>query len=65
MAFGLWPSISVAEGDTVRRWMEMHCEKKLLFALLNQHEARKCSVIFMASLWVKCVLNMSQREALE
>ena len=45
--------------------MEMRCEKKLLFTFLNQYEARKCSVIFMASLWVKCVLNMSQREAME
>lgn len=63
--FDLWPSVSVAEGDTVRRCKEMLCEKKLLFTPLNQQEARKCSVIFMAPVWVKYVLNMSQREAME
>ena len=63
--FDLWPSSSVAEGDTARRCKEMLCEKKLLFTPLNQHEARKCSVIFMASLWVKYVLNISQREVME
>ena len=52
---------SVAEGDTVRRCKEICCGKDLLFTPLSQHEARKSSVLFMASLRV----GVGQREAVE